>query len=131
MKGDYIMEKHITSAETGVHYTLVGDYYLPNLVLPAQKEYNIGRFGRMRLRYLKDHRKIIYSRLLTTGTLYAHLHEVEETALERMETLIKQMAIAEGVTELLKANDQMAWVGAMNNIRDRAMEIVRDEIVYN
>ena len=124
------MEKHITNAETSIQYTLMGDYYLPNLALPAQKEYNIGRFGRMRLRYLKEHRKIMYSRLLTTGILYVHLHDVEETALARLETLIKQIATAEGVTEQLKADDQMAWVGAMNNIRDRATEIVVQEIVY-
>ena len=125
------MEKTIINEETGIQYTLVDDYYLPNLTLPPQKkEYAIGRFGRVRLWYLKNHSRVLYTQLLTSGTLDAHLHEVEETVHDRLEMLVRQMAAAEGVTEQLKAVDQMAWVGAMNGIRNRAEEIVTREVVY-
>lgn len=124
------MEKHITNEKVGIQYTLVGDYYLPNLALPAQEKHSIGRFGRMRLRYLKEHRRVLYIDLLTSGTLNAHLHEIEETAFDYLERLIKQMAEREGVNERLKVGNQMLWVQRMNNIRDRAMEIVVHEVVY-
>jgi hypothetical protein len=131
MKGDFTMEKRIINEETGIQYTLVGDYYLPNLALPPQKEEcSIGRFGRMRLRYLKEHRRMLYTQLLTSGTLNSHLHEAEEAALDRLEMIIRQMAAAQGVTERLKAEDQMAWVGRMNNIWACAEEIVVREVVY-
>ena len=125
------MEKTIINEETGIQYTLVGDYYLPNLALPPQKEkYFVGRFGRMRLRYLKDHRRVLYTQLLTSGALNCHLHEVEESACDHLDVLVRQMAAAQGVTERLKAEDQMAWVGRMNNIRACAEEIVAREVVY-
>ena len=127
---DFAIEKHITNKDTGVSYTLCGDYYLPDLALPPQEAYSIRRFGRMRLRHLKAHSKVLYTNLLTSGTLNVHLHEVEEIARERMKTLIRQMAEAQGITEQLKANGQMALVGAMNNIRNKAEEIVRGEIIY-
>jgi len=130
MKGEFIMEKHIINAETGLQYTLVGDYYLPNLVLPAQKEYTIGRFGRVRLRYLKNHRSRLYTELLTSGMLNAHLHEIDEAANDRLEILTQQMAIAQSVDEQLKAENQMAWVQQMNNIRNKVEEIVMSEVIY-
>jgi len=130
MKGDFAMKKYIVNEDTGIQYTLIGDYYLPNLVLHPQEEYAIGRFGRMRLRYLKNHRRVLYTHLLTTGKLNAHLREVEEAATDHVELLIRQIGAAQGVTERLKAEDQMAWVGAMNGIRHRAEEIVMREEVY-
>ena len=131
MKGDFTMEKTIINEETGIQYTLVGDYYLPNLALPPQREeYTIGRFGRMRLRYLKEHRRVLYTKLLTSGTLNSHLHEVEEAAHNRLDILVRQMTATQGVTERLKAEDQMAWVGRMNNIRACAEEVVVREMVY-
>ena len=125
------MEKHITNEKTGIQYTLVGDYYLPNLALPPQREnYAIGRFGRMRLRYLKDHRRVLYTNLLTSGKLAEHLREIDMAASEQHDTIIRQMAQAQGVDERLKAENQMLWVGKMNNIRACAEEVVVREVVY-
>jgi hypothetical protein len=125
------MEKTITNEKTGIQYTLVGNYYLPNLTLPPQKEeYAIGRFGRMRLRYLKNHRRILYTNLLTSGKLAEHLREIDIAASEQHDTIIRQMAQAQGVDERLKAEDQMAWVGKVNNIQACADEVVVREVVY-
>ena len=103
---------------------------LPNLTLPDTKEYVTGKYGHMRQRYLKKHRPILYTNLLTSCTLSEHLADIEEECSERMDSLVKAMAKQEGVTEALKAADQMAWVRRMNNIRNRAEEIVLNEIVY-
>ena len=130
MKGDFDMEKHITNEETGIQYTLVGAYYLPNIELPPQDDNTLGRFGQMRLQYLKNHRKILYTQLLTSGTLNTHLHEIDETSLNRFDMLVRQMAEAQGVTERLKSDDQMAWVGAMNNIRACAVEVIQTELIF-
>jgi len=130
MKGDFAMEKTIINEDTGIQYSLVGDCYLPNLTLPAQEEYAIGRFGRMRLRYLKNHRRVLYINLLTSGALNAHLHDVDEAAADQLGILVQQMAAAQSVTEQLKAENQMLWVQQMNCIRNRAEEIVRSELVY-
>lgn len=116
--------------ETGGTYTQVGDYFIPNLVLPDTKEYRIGKYGRMRRKYLKEHRPVIFTNLLTDGTLLKHLAEVDEECHKRMDTLCKAMAAQEGVTETLKASDQMKWVRRMNNIRNRAEELVLNEFVY-
>ena len=107
-----------------------GDYLLPNLKMPKQPEYNIGVWGQRRRRYLKQHRQIIYTNLLTSCKLSEHLAEVEKECAERMDSLVKAVAKQEGVTEALKAADQMVWVRRMNNIRNRAEEIVLKEIVY-
>ena len=117
--------------EMGGTYRQVGDYFIPNLVLPNEgRSYQIGKFGRLRRRYLKEHRKPVYTEMVLSGKLNEHLAEVDQTCYERMDLLIKQMAEREGVAEALKASDQMAWVGHMNNIRSRAEEIVLSEVVY-
>ena len=117
--------------EMGGTYRQVGDYFVPNLVLPNEgKSYQIGKFGSLRRRYLKEHRKPVYTEMVLSGKLNEHLAEVDQTCYERLDRLVKQMAEREGVTEALKASDQMAWVGHMNNIRSRAEEIVLSEVVY-
>ena len=107
-----------------------GDYLIPDLVLSDAPDYQIGRYGRMRHRYLKEYRKSVYADMVLSGKLYEHLAEVDRICDERMELLTRQMAKREGVTEALKASDQMAWVGVMNSIRSRAEEIVLAEVVY-
>ena len=110
-------------------YRQEGDYQLPNLTLDPQPKGEIGVWGWRRKMYLKERRKGTYNALLMNGTLTQHLIDTNEAALDMMETLVKQMAAAERVTEDLKRRDQMAWVGAMNNIRNRADEIVRAELI--
>ena len=110
-------------------YTKTGNYLIPDLVMDPQPEGEIGIWGWRRKRFLKEHRKGTYNAMLMNGTLTQHLIDTNETALDMMETLVKQMAASEGVTEALKRRDQMAWVGAMNNIRARADEIVRAELI--
>jgi len=124
------MKKHITNEQTGITYTLVGDYYIPDLVLPAEKEYEIFGWGLRRQHYLKNHRKALYTQLLMSGKLNVHLHEVDETATNRMELIVRQMAERDGVTEQLKATDQMKWVGLMNNYRHCAEEVILKELIY-
>lgn len=111
-------------------YTKNGDYLLPDLVMDPLPEGEIGVWGWERKRFLKEHRSGTYNALLMMGTLTRHLIDTNEAALDMMETLVKQMATAKGVTEELKRRDQMAWVGAMNSIRSRAAEIVRSELIY-
>lgn len=116
--------------EMGGTYMLSADgMYYPDLVFP-EEEPHYGRFGRMRLNYLKEYHKVLYNTLLLNGELIKHLNEVDDTANQRMEILILQMQERQGVDEALKARDQMAWVGRMNNIRACAMEIVNTEIIY-
>ena len=124
------MEQKTIFEQLGGTYSQQGDYLLPNLKLPEQPEYNIGVWGQRRRRYLKQHRPIPYTNLLTSCKLSKHLAEIEEECTERMDSLVKVMAKQEGVTETLKVADQMAWVRRMNNIRNRADEIVMNEIVY-
>ena len=107
-----------------ITYSKYGDYYLPDLLLSKEEPATYGRFGRMRLRYLKEHRRATYINLKTSGQLTYHLNEIDREANEMMWLLIEQMAQSQGVTEQLKAEDQMAWVGAMNNIRGAAEEVV-------
>ena len=113
-----------------LNYTTQGDYLLPDLVLPTQANFSLGKYGRLRKEYLKTHKNGIYAGLLISGKLIDHLAEIDETATKQLELIIKQMAAREAVTEYLKATDQMAWVGAMNNIKARAEEIVLKEVVY-
>lgn len=115
----------------GGTYTQVGDYLLPYLSLPAEKDDRpIGIWGQRRLRYLKQYHKVIYYNLLTSGKLHSHLADTEEQAQQLFLRLVKELAEKEGVTEQLKAADQMAWVRKMNNIRKRAEEIILKELIY-
>jgi hypothetical protein len=113
----------------GLTYDLVGDYYYPSLAVPEEPEGDIGRFGRMRKRFLKEHRKGVFAELLLTGTLHYYLVEVNNDALTMIERVTDQLARAEGVTEDLKARDQLEWIRAMNSCRARAEEIAVREIV--
>ena len=116
--------------EMGGTYRREGDYLIPNLALPDEPEYQIGKYGRMRRSYLKKHRPVLYANLLTSGTLHRHLAEIDQICNERMEIIVSDMAKQDGVTEALKASDQMEWVRRMNSIRSRAEEIVLTELVY-
>ena len=116
--------------QSGGVYTMQGDYRLPNLTLPAEDERPIGVWGQRRLRYLKQHHKILYYNLLTSGKLHSHLADTEEQAQSLFYRLVKKYAEKEGVTEQLKSADQMAWVRRMNNIRERATEIVNADVVF-
>ena len=111
-------------------YTKVGDYYIPDLTLGAQPDKTLGKYGRMRQKFLEEYHPGIYNRLILSGKLWAHLVEIDTACEERMETIISVMAKQEGVTEALKAADQMVWVGRMNNIHNRAEEIILNELVY-
>ena len=111
-------------------YTKVGDYYIPDLALDNDAEYEIGVYGRMRERFLKEHHSGTYTSMILTGKLWKHLAETDAICYERMDVLISAMAKQECVTETLKATDQMEWVCRMNNIRNRAEEIVLQELVY-
>ncbi|MBQ8623083.1 MAG: TnpV protein [Oscillospiraceae bacterium] len=116
--------------QMGGTYTRVGDYYLPNLLPAEQEEQSIGVWGQRHLRYIKQHRKVLYVNLLTSGKLNSHLAEIDEQAEDMFFRLVNQMAEREGVTEQLKAENQMEWVGRMNNIRSRATEIVNAELIF-
>ena len=118
--------------EIGGTYPLGADgMYYPNLELPEEETPRYGKYGRMRHTYLREHKKAYYTTLLFDGKLVAHLNEIDDAANAQMELITKQMAKSQGVTEVLKAQDQMAWVGAMNNIRNAAEEIVLCEVIYS
>ena len=114
----------------GGSYMKVGDYLIPNLTIDETEQRHIGKYGRLRKRYLKEHRPVLYTNLLVTGKLDQHLTEIDKTCEERMELLTQQMAKQEGVTETLKATDQMEWVRRMNSIQNRAEETVLSELIY-
>ena len=116
--------------EMGGTYRQVGDYFIPNLSLPDDSEYKIGKYGRMRRTYLKEHRKNLYNNYVLEGTLFKHLAEIDQACNERMEIIVSAMSEQEGVTEALKAADQMEWVRRKNSIRNRAEEIILTELVY-
>ena len=116
--------------EMGGTYTQGGDYLLPDLKLPEEEQQPIGVWGQRHRRYLKEHRRATYATLLTSGKLNSYLVDIDRQAEELFSRLIKQLAEAEGITEQLKTDNQMEWVGRMNNIRNRAMEIVNAEIIY-
>ena len=127
---DFTMEKTIYDESNGLWYELRGDYYTPCLKVPAQEERPIGIWRQRHLRYIKTERKALFAELLTSGRLNTYLADINEQAAEQILLLTKQMAECEGVTEQLKAQDQMLWVQRMNNIRDRAIEIVNHELIY-
>lgn len=114
----------------GGTYTQSGDYYIPDITLPEVSNRKIGKYGRMRHRYLKEHRTVIYSTMILDGSLWDHLTEVDIACNNRLDVLISGMQENQGITEALKARDPMAWVGAMNNIRNCAEEIILRELVY-
>lgn len=116
--------------QMGGKYEQQGDYLLPCLTLPAEEEQPVGIWGQRHRRYLKEHRRITYYNLLTDGKLNSYLADIDRQAEELFSRLVKQMAVREGVTEELKAQEQMVWVGRMNNIRNRATEIVNNELIY-
>ena len=113
-----------------ITYSLCGDYYIPDIVLSQEEQQPIGKYGRMRTRYLKEHRPVIYSNLMLSGKLNQHLAEIDQACMGRIELITQQMKIQEGVTEALKAANQVAWIGHMNSIHSRAEEIVLNELVY-
>lgn len=115
--------------ENGIDYVLVGDYYIPMLTLPEENR-PIGRWGRMRRDYLKENRPGYYSSLLLTGKLWTYLADLDEQAQERLDRIMEQMKAVEGVTEKLKADDQLKWIQRMNSICNRAEEIIREEMIY-
>ena len=123
------MQRFITDERTGIQYELIGDYYYPCLTIEQSPV--LTKYGRMRERYLREHKKALYFNLLTSGKLYEHLADIDTLACNMAEYLIKGMAKKQGVTEQLKAEDMMKWVGLMNNIRACADEIVLDDIVYS
>ena len=124
------MEKTIYDESNGLWYELRSDYYIPCLAVPAQEERPIGIWGRRHLQYIKKERKALYTELLTSGRLNAYLADINEQTTAQMRLLIKQMAELEGVNEQLKAQDQMLWMQRMNNIRNRATEIVNHDLIY-
>lgn len=124
------MEKYIFDRNNGLWYELQGDYYIPCLVLDEVDTQPIGIWGRKHLCYIKEYRPALYTNLLTSGKLSSYLAEVDNRAKEMLDLLVKQMAEKQGVTEQLKAQDQMAWVQRMNNIRNAAEEIVNTEAIF-
>ena len=124
------MEKYYYNSENGLWYELQGDYYIPCLILGEEDNRPIGRWGRKHLRYLKEHRPVLYTVLLLGGKLSSHLVEIDVRAKEMYDLLMKQMAEKEGINEQLKAKDPMTWMGAMNNIRNRVEEIVNAEVIF-
>ena len=117
--------------ENGIEYVRNGDYYIPNLTVPDDKVYNIGKYGRLHSIFIKENRPAFYSMKMLNGTWFAYLEEIDTTAKEMVNNLIKDMAVKQGFTEELKAKDQMAWMGAMNNIRHSAEEFVLKDFVYS
>lgn len=123
------MKKYITDKITGISYTLVGDVYIPNLV-STDTNYEIGCWGRKHKEYIKQYKPAFYSTLLTQCKLNSYQHDVDVRAAEMYDTLVKQLAKQEGVTEQLKVSDMMLWIQKINNIRNRATEIVNADIIY-
>ena len=124
------MDKYIYNEQNGLWYELQGDYYLPCLKLPKEESRHIGVWGQRHLRYLKQHRKVLYSNLLISDKLNDYLVDINEQAEELFSRLVKQLAEKEGITEALKAENQMLWVQKMNNIHNAAMEVVSNDLIY-
>jgi hypothetical protein len=125
------MEKFIYDKNNGLWYELQGDYYIPCLKLPEEEQQPIGVWGQQHLRYIKKSRKVLYLNLLTSGKLNSYLADLDKQAEDMFSRLVKQMAEREGVTEKLKADSQLEWIGQMNNIRNRATEIVNSTLIYD
>lgn len=125
------MEKRIYDEQNGLWYELQGDYYLPCLSLPEEEQKPVGVWGQRHLRYIKEYKRAFYTKLLTSCKLNSYLADIDKQAEDMFFQLVKQMAEREGVSEQLKVGNQMKWVGRMNNIRNRAMEIVNAELIYS
>ena len=125
------MEKFIYDEKNGLWYELQGDYYIPCLKLPEEEQQPIGIWGQRHLRYIKQNRKMLYLNLLTSGKLNGYLSDLDKQAEDMFSRPVKQMAEHEGVTEKLKAENQMEWVGRMNNIRSRAKEVINNELIFS
>ena len=115
---------------TGIEYHLEGDYYIPNFVIEEQEKITLNKYGKMRLNYLKEHKKAEYSIMLMDGTLNSHLKETQETATERVEQIIKQLKVKSNLTENMKNTNMLYWVGMMNNFKNQAEEIIFNELIY-
>ena len=124
------MKKHIYDENNGLWYELIGDYYIPVLSLSSEEQRPIGKRGRMHRDYLKEQRPILFNDLILSGQLWSYLADLNEQAQKRLSLIVEQMKASEGVSEKLKATDQMAWVVAMNSIRNRAEEIILREMIY-
>lgn len=124
------MDKYIHNEQNGLWYELQGDYYLPCLKLPEEPEVHIGIWGQRHRRYLKGHHKVLYTSLFTSGKLNSYLADIDRQAEEMFSRLVKQMAESENINKELKATDTTAWIGKMNNVRNRAAEVVSEEIIY-
>lgn len=124
------MEKFIYDNSNGLWYELQGDYYIPCLVLPDTEERPIGIWGRKHLDYIKEHRPVLYTDLVLSGKLYSYLADIDTQARNKLDLLVRQLAEKEGTNDCLKAQDQLAWGRAMNNIHNRAEEIVLKEMIY-
>ena len=124
------MDKYIYDEKNGLWYELQGDYYLPCLKLPEEPEVHIGIWGQRHRRYLKSHRRALYTSLLASGKLNGYLADIDRQAEEMFPRLVKQMAESENINEELKATDTTAWIGKLNNVRNRAAEVVSEEIIY-
>lgn len=124
------MDKYIYDKNNGLWYELQDDYYIPCLALQAEKEKPIGIWGQRHKRYLKEHKKATYTTLLTSGKLNSYLADINQQAEEMFSRLVKQLSEREGVTETLKVKNQMLWIGRMENIRNRAMEIVNADLIF-
>lgn len=114
----------------GGTYTRSGDYFIPDIALPEASNRSIGKYGRMRHRYLKEHRPVLYTSMILDGTLWDHLAEIDSACNKRLDVLVSGMQERQGITEALKARDPMAWIGTMNNIRSAAEEIICAEVIY-
>ena len=124
------MEKHIYDNSNGLWYELHGDYYLPCLVIPEEEIHTIGIWSRKHQQYLREHHSMVYTDLVLSGKLYSYLADIDTQARNKLDLLVTQLAEKEGINEQLKARDQLAWVRTMNNIRNRAEEIVLKELIY-
>jgi hypothetical protein len=124
------MKKHIYDESNGLWYELIGDYYIPVLTLSSDEQRPIGKWGQLYRDYIKEYHPILFNDLVLSGQLWTYLADLNEQAQERLSLIVEQMKASEGVTEELKTADQMAWVGAMNSIRNRAEEIILREMIY-
>ena len=124
------LKERFIDEKTGIEYVRQGDYYIPNLVLPKQRKIHLNKYGRMRLNYLKEHKKAEYTIMFMNGTLNNHLKEIQETAEEKVNLIVEQLKKENNLTEEMKNTNQLYWVGMMNNFKNEAEEIVFNELIY-